>query len=59
VAETTIKRILRCAFRRTGKANGQLLVEDMWRNGCLSKFEYHMFYVLYPFVTILLILPRI
>jgi hypothetical protein len=24
-----------------------------------SRFEYHMFYVLYPFVTCLLTLPRI
>jgi hypothetical protein len=34
-------------------------VEDMSRNKCfLSGFEYHMFYVLYLFVTYLLTLPR-
>jgi hypothetical protein len=27
-------------------------------NKCFSRFEYHMFYVLYPFVTYLLSLPR-
>jgi hypothetical protein len=32
--------------------------EDMPRNKMFSRFEYHMFYVLYPFVTYLLTLPR-
>jgi hypothetical protein len=34
VAEATVERLLRCGFRRTGKAMGQmyLLVEDMSRN---------------------------
>jgi uncharacterized membrane protein len=37
-----------------------MLVEDMSRNKYfLSSFEYHMFYVLYPFVTYLLTLPRL
>jgi TRAP-type mannitol/chloroaromatic compound transport system permease small subunit len=36
-----------------------MLVEDILRNIMFfSRFEYHMFYVLYPFVTYLLILPR-
>jgi hypothetical protein len=34
-----------------------MLVEDMSRN-VLARFEYHMFYVLYPSVTYLLTLPR-
>jgi hypothetical protein len=34
--------------------------EDMPRNKCFFfRFEYHMFYVLYPFVTYLLTLPSI
>jgi hypothetical protein len=36
-----------------------VLVEDMSRNKYFPRFEYHMFYVLYPFVTYLLTLPRI
>jgi hypothetical protein len=36
-----------------------MLVEDTLRKGnAFSRFEYHMFYVLYPFVTCLLTLPR-
>jgi hypothetical protein len=54
VAVTTIRRLLCWRFRRTGKA-----MSDMSRNKCFSGFEYHMFYVLYPFVTYLLTLPRI
>jgi hypothetical protein len=53
------KRLLCYGFRRTGKAMGQ--VYPCWWRLCreinvLSKFEYHMFYVLYPFVTYLLAL---
>jgi hypothetical protein len=59
VAETTIERLLCCVFRRTGKAMEQVLVEDTSRNKCfISRFIYHMFYVLCPFVTCLLTLPR-
>jgi hypothetical protein len=36
-----------------------MLVDDMSRNKCFFRFEYHMFYVLYPFVTYLLALPCI
>jgi hypothetical protein len=37
-----------------------MLVEDMSRNKCFFfRFEYHMFYVLYPFVTYLLTVPHI
>jgi hypothetical protein len=62
VAETTVKRLLCCGFRRTGKAMGQVC-QCSWRI-CLelnvfSRFEYHMFYVLYLFVTCLLTNPHI
>jgi hypothetical protein len=54
VAETTDKRLLRCGFRRTGKAMGQ--VEDMSRN---IFFQVRIsLYILYQFVTYLLTLPR-
>jgi hypothetical protein len=60
VAETTVNRHLCCEFRRTGKVVGQ--VYQCWRRICreihvFARFEYHMFYVLYPFVTYLLTLP--
>jgi hypothetical protein len=35
-----------------------MLMEDMSRNNCFRRLEYHMFYVLYPFMTYLLTLPR-
>jgi hypothetical protein len=59
VAETTVKRLLCCGFRRTAKAVG----EQCWWicreiNVFFSMFEHHMFYILYPFVTYLLTLPR-
>jgi hypothetical protein len=34
-----------------------MLMEAMPRNNCFRRFEYHMFYVLYPFVTCLLTVP--
>jgi hypothetical protein len=50
-----------CACRRTGKAVGQGY--QCWRIcreiNVFYRFEYHMFYVLYPFVAYLLTLPRI
>jgi hypothetical protein len=57
VAETTVKRLLCCGFRCTGKAMGQEY--QCWWTICreinvFSRFVYHMFYVLYPFVTYLL-----
>jgi hypothetical protein len=60
-AETIVKRLLCCRFRRTGKAMGQ--VYQCWWMICreinvFSSFEYHIFYVSFPFVTYLLILPR-
>jgi hypothetical protein len=60
VAETTAKRILFCMFH--GKAMGQ--VYKCWCRiyreiNVFPRFEYHTFYVLYPFVTYLLTLPRI
>jgi hypothetical protein len=62
VAETTVKRLLCCGFRRTGKAMGQ--VYQCWWRICREinvffRFEYPMFYVLYTFVTYLLTPPRI
>jgi hypothetical protein len=57
ISETTVKRLLCCGFRRTGKAMGQ--VYQCWWRMCreinvFTRFEYHMFYVLYPFMTYLL-----
>jgi hypothetical protein len=57
-AETTVKRLLCCGFRHTGKALGKLY-QCWWRicreiNAFFSGFEYHMFYVLHPFVSYLL-----
>jgi hypothetical protein len=61
VAETTVKRHLCCGFRRTGKAMGQMY--QCWWRICreisgFSRFEYHMFYVSYPFVTYLQTFPH-
>jgi hypothetical protein len=63
VAETTVKILLCCGFRRTGKAMGQVY-QCWWRicreiNDFSSRFEYHIFYVLYPFVNYLLTPPHI
>jgi hypothetical protein len=48
--------------RRPGKAMGQVY-QCWWRICreiiCFSILEHHMFYILYPFVTYLLTLPRI
>jgi hypothetical protein len=59
MAETTVKKLLRYWFRRTAKAMGQ--VYQCWWRICReindsSKFEYYVFYVLYPFVAYLLTL---
>jgi hypothetical protein len=35
-----------------------MLMEDMSINKCFFQFEYHMFYVLYPFLIYLLTFPR-
>jgi hypothetical protein len=61
VAEITVKILLCCGFRSAGKAMEQ--VYQCWWRICreikiLSRFEYHMFYGLYPFVSYLLSLPR-
>jgi hypothetical protein len=61
VAETTMRRLLCYGFRRTGKAMGQMY--QCWWRICreinvFSRLEYHTLYVLYPFVTYLLTLPR-
>jgi hypothetical protein len=39
-------------------ASVSMLAEDMSRNTCFSGIEYHMIYVLHPFVTYLLTPPR-
>jgi hypothetical protein len=54
VAETRVKRLLCCGYRRRGKVMGQ--VYQCWWRICgevivFSKFEYHIFLVLYLFVT--------
>jgi hypothetical protein len=61
MAETTVKRLLCCGVRRTGKAMEQ--VYQCWCRICretnvFSRFKYHMFYILYPFVSYFLTLPR-
>jgi hypothetical protein len=52
------QKLLCCGFRRTGKAMGQEY--ECWWSICwkkvFSRFEYHIFYVLYSFVTYLLTL---
>jgi hypothetical protein len=60
-AETIVKRLLCWGFRRTGRVMGQVY-QCWWRicreiNVFFSTFEYHVFHVLYPFVTYLLTLP--
>jgi hypothetical protein len=63
VAKTTVKILLCCGFRCTGKVMGQMY--QCWWNICreinvfFPRFKYHMFYVLYPFVTYLLNLPHV
>jgi hypothetical protein len=57
-----VRRLLCCGCRRTGKAMAQ--VYQCWWRICreinvFPRFEYHTFYVLYPFVTYVLTLPRI
>jgi hypothetical protein len=61
LAETTVKKLLCCGFRRTGEEMGQVY-QCCWRIcreiNVFSRFEYYKFYVLYPFVTCLLALHR-
>jgi hypothetical protein len=62
VVETTVKRLLCCGLRRTDKAMGHAY--QCWWRMCreihvLSRFEYHLFCVLCPFVTYLLTVLRI
>jgi hypothetical protein len=55
VAKTTVKRLLSCGFRRTGKAMGasvSMLMEKY------MFFRLEISHVLHSFVTCLLILPR-
>jgi hypothetical protein len=62
VAETTVKGLLCCGFRHIGKEIGRVY-QCSWRIcrevNVLFMSEYLVFYVLYPFVSYLLILPRI
>jgi hypothetical protein len=53
VAETAVRRLLCCRFQRTGKAMGK--VYQCWWRTCretnvFSRFQYHMFYVLYMYI---------
>jgi hypothetical protein len=62
VAETTVKRLLCCRFRSTGKVMGQ--VYQCWWRMCREIIVFFsgsniMFYVLYQFVAHLLTVPRI
>jgi hypothetical protein len=63
VVETTVKRLKCYGFQRTDKAVGQIMSAGggyIEKYMFFSRFEYHMFHVLYPFVvTYLLTLPRI
>jgi hypothetical protein len=57
MAETTVKRLLCCEFRSSGKAMGQ--VYQFWGRICrginvFPRFDSHLFYVSYSFVTYLL-----
>jgi hypothetical protein len=61
--ESGWERLLFCGFRRIGIPMRQLY--QCWWRICQEiniyfffRFEYHMFYVLHPFVTYLLTLPR-
>jgi hypothetical protein len=53
VAETAVKKDLNAAAVDALCQCVSVLVEDVF-----SMFEYHMFYVLYPFVTYLLTYSR-
>jgi hypothetical protein len=61
VAETTVKRLLCCRFRRTVKAMGHVY-QCCWRICREKNFIFPgsniIFYVLYPIVSYLLTLPR-
>jgi hypothetical protein len=62
MAETTVKRLACCRFWCTGKEMGQVYQCWWWiflEINAFCRFEYHIFYVLYPFVTYLPTLPRI
>jgi hypothetical protein len=57
--ETEVREWLRkqsnnSMLRESDGTSGSMLVEDMSINNFFPRFEYHMFYVLYPFVTYLL-----
>jgi hypothetical protein len=57
MAETTVRRLLCYLFGRTGRAMGQ--VYQCWWRICreindIPRFEYHMVWVLYPFLICLL-----
>jgi hypothetical protein len=62
MVETAVKRLPCCGFRRADKAMGQ--VYQCWWTICREinafffRLEYHIFYILYPFVTYLLTLSR-
>jgi hypothetical protein len=61
VAETIVKRLVCYGFRLNGKAMGRVYLY-WWGTfreiNAFYRFEYRMFYVLYPFVISLLIVSR-
>jgi hypothetical protein len=62
MAETRVKILLCYGFRSTDKAMGQVY-QCWWRicreTNVFLRFEYHKFYILYPFLNYLLTLPRV
>jgi hypothetical protein len=60
VVETTVRRLLCSGFWRAGKAIWQVYQyrwRICWEINVFFRFRYHMFYILYPFVTHLLTVP--
>jgi hypothetical protein len=59
VAKTTVKSLYTAGFDALVKRWAKCInVGGGYVEKCFTMFEYHMFYVLYPFVTYLLSLPR-
>jgi hypothetical protein len=62
VAETTVKTLLCGGVRCTVKVTGQVYRcwwRICWETNVFPRSEYHMFYILYPFVAYLMTLPYI
>jgi hypothetical protein len=61
VSGTVVKRLVCCWFRCTGRPVGQMYQcwwRICWEINVFSRFEFHVVYVLYPFVTYLPTLPH-